>query len=130
MTKTPTNTWSTDETASFLGVPVETMYHWTTNKVGPRSFKIGRSRRYNPDDVMAWLKEQASDRQERWAPNGRQPLIDVKDLAEYLGVPVETVYGWNKTRTGPRYLKVGRHVRYRWSDVDSWLGSQETGMAR
>lgn len=43
-----------------------------------------------------------------------------EDLAEREGVPTTTVYQWNSKGTGPRYLKVGRFVRYRLSDVIAW----------
>ena len=42
------------------------------------------------------------------------------DLAEREGVPLKTVYQWNSTGTGPRYMKIGRHVRYRLADVIAW----------
>jgi excisionase family DNA binding protein len=50
-----------------------------------------------------------------------EQLMSVGQLAEYLQVPVKTVYAWRHKRTGPRSLKVGRHVRYRRKDVDAWL---------
>lgn len=50
-----------------------------------------------------------------------QGLIGPAELAEYLGVPVATVYKWNHLGTGPRFLRIGKHVRYRPSDVASWL---------
>lgn len=28
---------------------------------------------------------------------------------------------------GPRWSKVGRHVRYRWSDIEKWLDQQAKG---
>lgn len=43
-----------------------------------------------------------------------------EDLAEREGVPLETVYGWNKTGRGPRYMRIGRHCRYRIADVLEW----------
>jgi predicted DNA-binding transcriptional regulator AlpA len=48
-------------------------------------------------------------------------------LAERYSVPLETVYGWNKTRTGPRFMKIGRHVRYRLADVIAWEDSRARG---
>jgi predicted DNA-binding transcriptional regulator AlpA len=42
------------------------------------------------------------------------------DLAEREGVPLKTVYQWNSTGTGPRYMRIGRHVRYRLADVIAW----------
>lgn len=34
------------------------------------------------------------------------------DLADLLGVPVETVYQWRRKDTGPRGFRVGRHLRF------------------
>lgn len=50
--------------------------------------------------------------------------LTVEDLARREGVPVQTIYGWNKTGTGPRYLRIGRHVRYRLADVLKWEDSR------
>ena len=52
------------------------------------------------------------------------PLIDTDDLAKYLGNEVNTCEGWRLKGIGPRYIKVGRLVRYRTEDVDLWLESQ------
>lgn len=54
-----------------------------------------------------------------------QPMLSVEDLAEYLGVPVSTVYVWNSKGTGPKRFRLGRHVRYRQVDVDAWIDTQE-----
>lgn len=54
----------------------------------------------------------------------RRELLSPDQLAEYLGVPIATVYRWRARRTGPCGLRVGRHVRYRWADVESWLEAQ------
>ena len=48
-------------------------------------------------------------------------LLSPQQLADYLGVPVRTVYAWNHQATGPTPLRVGRHVRYRREDVEAWL---------
>ena len=40
------------------------------------------------------------------------------ELAERQGVPLETVYAWNKDGTAPMRLRLGRHVRYRLTDVN------------
>ncbi|MEU6588486.1 helix-turn-helix domain-containing protein [Streptomyces sp. NPDC046881] len=51
------------------------------------------------------------------------------DVAELLGVPVETLYQWRRKRTGPRGFRVGRHLRYDPSDVRAWVGSLMEGAA-
>jgi excisionase family DNA binding protein len=51
----------------------------------------------------------------------RRPMATPQEVAEYLQVPLETVYAWRRRRTGPKASKVGVHLRYRWSDVDAWL---------
>ena len=48
-------------------------------------------------------------------------LLTVKDLAAYLEVPVATVYAWRHRRQGPPGFRVGRHLRFRWSDVERWI---------
>jgi excisionase family DNA binding protein len=51
-------------------------------------------------------------------------LISPEELAAWLKVPVRTVYAWRYKDDGPPGFKVGRHVRYRRSDVDTWLAEQ------
>ena len=50
-------------------------------------------------------------------------LWSVQELAEFLGVPVATVYQWRTKRYGPVGLGIGKHVRYRPADVDHWLAT-------
>jgi excisionase family DNA binding protein len=45
------------------------------------------------------------------------------ELAERLGIPAKTPAEWASKRTGPRYAKFGKHVRYRLSDVVEWENS-------
>lgn len=51
----------------------------------------------------------------------REKLATVEEVAEYLGVSTGTVYNWRYSGAGPRALKAGGRVRYRWEDVDRWL---------
>lgn len=39
---------------------------------------------------------------------------------ERLGVPIMTVYAWNSRGGGPRFMKFGKHVRYKIVNVDAW----------
>lgn len=53
--------------------------------------------------------------------------LTITEVAEREGVPVGTVYQWNSNGTGPRYMKIGRHVRYRLADVIEWENGQYRG---
>lgn len=46
------------------------------------------------------------------------------DVAAFLGVPKATVYKWRNQGTGPRTLKVGRHLRYLPAEVLAWATAQ------
>jgi excisionase family DNA binding protein len=50
-------------------------------------------------------------------------LATPAEVASYLQVPVKTLYTWRYKRVGPRGHRVGRHLRYRWEDVEDWLES-------
>ena len=49
------------------------------------------------------------------------------ELAEREGVPLETVYLWNRKGTGPQRMRLGIHVRYRVADVIEWEQSRIVG---
>jgi excisionase family DNA binding protein len=51
----------------------------------------------------------------------REPLISTRELARLLDVSRSTVYGWQTRRVGPPAYQVGRHTRYRPSEVMDWL---------
>ena len=51
-------------------------------------------------------------------------LLTPQVVADALGVPLQTLYTWRVKQAGPRGIKVGRHLRYRRSDVEAWLEAQ------
>ncbi|NSC22241.1 helix-turn-helix domain-containing protein [Streptomyces albus subsp. chlorinus] len=55
------------------------------------------------------------------APTSPRALASPKEVADYLGVPVPTLYQWKYRGIGPQVHKVGKHLRYRWVEVDAWL---------
>lgn len=57
---------------------------------------------------------------------GLAPLIGIEELAEYLDIPVKTLYKWRQDGVGPASVRVGRHVRYFVSDVQDWLLDQRS----
>ncbi len=56
----------------------------------------------------------------------KRPLASVDEVAEYYGVPVVTLYQWRHKGVGPKSAKIGRHVRYRWDDVEAYFDAQAT----
>lgn len=57
----------------------------------------------------------------------RRPLATAAEVASFLGVPVTTLHQWRYKKEGPRAARVGRHLRYRWSDVEKWLDAKSAG---
>lgn len=53
------------------------------------------------------------------------PLWTQRQTAEYLGKVERTLERWRRDGVGPRYLRVGRTIRYRRADVDAWLAGRE-----
>lgn len=52
-------------------------------------------------------------------------LLDDKEAADYLGTTAGTLSVWRSTgRYKLPFVKVGRNVRYRRADLDSWLESR------
>lgn len=51
--------WTTNELAGYLQVSVHTIYHWRYQGDAPPAIKVGRSLRFRPADVDAWLSARA-----------------------------------------------------------------------
>jgi excisionase family DNA binding protein len=56
-------------------------------------------------------------------------LLTTDELAEHLRLPPRTIEKWRADRHGPVYGRYGRHVRYRWADVQEWIRSQHVPVA-
>jgi excisionase family DNA binding protein len=54
-------------------------------------------------------------------------LIDEVALAVRLGVSRSTLQSWRYAGRGPRFIKLGRLVRYRNADIDAYLTAQTRG---
>lgn len=55
----------------------------------------------------------------------RPPLATPDEVADFLGLPIATLGQWRYMGKGPKSIKVGRHVRYRWADIERWLDDHE-----
>ena len=51
-------------------------------------------------------------------------LLTSRDVAALLGLKDRTIDMMRVTGKGPVFLKIGRLVRYRLSDVETWLAQQ------
>lgn len=56
-------------------------------------------------------------------------LLDEARLAMKLDVSRKTLQSWRYAGQGPRFIKIGRLVRYRVGDVDAYLRAQTRGSA-
>jgi excisionase family DNA binding protein len=63
-------------------------------------------------------------------PEPTDRLLSPTELADYLAIPVQTIYQWRYRGDGPPGYRVGRHVRYRWSDIQTWLAEQTDDISR
>lgn len=54
-------------------------------------------------------------------PEGTDCLMTTEQLAEFLQVPLTSLYQWRHKGLGPKGIKVGKYIRYRRSDVNAWL---------
>lgn len=48
-------------------------------------------------------------------------LATLGEVASFLRVPPKTLYQWRYAGLGPPAYRVGRHLRFRWEDVEDWL---------
>ena len=55
---------------------------------------------------------------------GLVPLMDVHELATYLGIPISTVYDWRVHGKGPTAYRFGKHLKFAISDVRAWIAQQ------
>lgn len=53
--------WSLQETADYLGVPEGTVRQWLHRGEAPKSYKVGRYRRFRRVEVDAWLDKRAQN---------------------------------------------------------------------
>ena len=53
-----------------------------------------------------------------------EEVFNEQGVSNYIKVPIKTLQRWRAEKTGPRFIKAGRLVRYRLKDVDEWMNRQ------
>lgn len=56
--------------------------------------------------------------------------VNTRGAAAYVGFTEQWMRSMRTDGTGPRYLKVGRAVRYRVADLDAWMEAHLVGGGR
>jgi predicted site-specific integrase-resolvase len=58
---------------------------------------------------------------EGWELRVRLGLLKPEELAEMLDVSADTLREWRRTKQGPDYVRAGKGVLYRESDINDWI---------
>ena len=58
-------------------------------------------------------------------PGWLEEAIDTKAASKLTGVPVQTLETWRSRGGGPKFLKLGRVVRYRRRALYEWMAARE-----
>jgi predicted DNA-binding transcriptional regulator AlpA len=53
-------------------------------------------------------------------------LWTIREVSEFLAIPVATLHQWRYLGTGPAAFRVGKHLRYDPDAVRTWLAEQCT----
>lgn len=48
-------------------------------------------------------------------------ILDTRDAADFLGLSPHTLERWRWSGNGPRFLKMGKAVRYRRADLENYI---------
>ena len=54
-------------------------------------------------------------------------LFTPKQASQILGVAVATLAKMRRTKTGPRYAKIGKSVKYSWTDLQAFIVACQIG---
>lgn len=62
--------------------------------------------------------------------NSIENLLNEHDVARITALSVASVRRWRLLGIGPKYIKIGAAVRYRYEDIVAWLQGRPTGGGR
>jgi excisionase family DNA binding protein len=52
-------------------------------------------------------------------------VLTPDEVADILKIPKSTLYSWRHHGSGPKAIRVGRHLRYRQRDLEKYLDDLE-----
>lgn len=55
----------------------------------------------------------------------RNHAISAGELADELNISIPTLARWRANKRGPKWIRVGRSIRYRRDDIYKWLKQRE-----
>jgi predicted DNA-binding transcriptional regulator AlpA len=76
------------------------------------------------DQLFASSQEGASPGPTCEGVGSRHEIMTATEVADYLRVPLKSLYTWRYTHEGPPSARVGKYLRYRRTDIDEWLDTQ------
>ena len=59
-------------------------------------------------------------------PSRFERLWTIEEVADYLAMSPQTLYGWRCRRYGPPSYRIGNKVRYRPDEVRAWVDAQSS----
>ncbi|MGH8881229.1 MAG: helix-turn-helix domain-containing protein, partial [Stackebrandtia sp.] len=55
-----------------------------------------------------------------------EPMATPEEVSRLLRIPTKTLAQWRWQGKGPKWSKMGSHVRYAWSDVEKYRKSTQS----
>lgn len=52
-------------------------------------------------------------------------LLTTEEVAALLKIPEKTLHTWRYRNQGPAAIKIGKHLRFRASELDRWIEELE-----
>lgn len=74
-------------------------------------------------------QECASEYGWRAAHGRNRPYLSPEELSGQIGVSTKTLYRWRREGTGPKFIKIGKCVRYPFKDLDIWANANSLSKA-
>ena len=86
-----------------------------------RPLKILSLEDYTTPSICCILNVSAKRTNKNVKEDAMETLLSNGKAAEFLGVSPLTLPRWRWSQTGPAYLKLGRSIKYRQSDLEAFM---------